>query len=589
MTDAIRYRVRIPKPHNHRYEVEAEFPPGADALTVALPVWTPGSYLVREFSRHIQNVTAVSPAGTPLRVTRVDKRSFRVDARGEGVRFRYSVYANELTVRTSYLDGAHGAFNGANLFVYDETRRSRPHHVFIEHPAHWSVSTALDREGEAWVAKDYDELVDSPFELGPHTPIEFEAAGVRHQFLVIGDPQPDLSKLADDTRRIVEAEAALFGGLPKDLRRYVFFLYLADKGRGGLEHKASTALLYPRFGLSSARGWEDLLSLIAHEYFHLWNVKRIKPRALVPFDYAQENYTRLLWFFEGTTSFYDTLMLRRAELIPPQRYLTRLGELLTTLHGLPGRRVQSLEEASMQAWVKHYRPDENSPNSAISYYLKGELVAWLLDLEIRRATADQKSLDDVMRLLWQRFGDESGVPEDGVEQAAREVAGAGCDLSAFFDRSLRSADELDYSVLSHLGLELHTRVKESSSDKGGTPPRTRDAKAKGWLGVSAKPSGTLGVVYEDSPAMNAGLYADDEVIALDGFKVDGSTLISRTEDRSPNEVVTLTAFRKDKLVEVKVTLGEKPADAMYLVKRNDPSAQQKKSYAAWMGADWEVE
>lgn len=585
MADPIRYVVRMPRPHSHRFEVEAEFPASGETLTVALPVWTPGSYLVREFSRHLERVQAETLAGASLSVTRVDKRSFRVWSRGQPVRFRYSVYANELTVRTSHLDGSHGFFNGATMFLYDDARRSWPHHVRIEAPHGWRVFTALPKEKDAWVAHDYDALVDSPFEIGPHDPIEFTAAGVPHQLVVWGEPQPDRHRLAADLTKLVETEAALFGGLPHDVERYLFLLYLVDKGRGGLEHKSSSALLLPRSTFTSTRGWEDFQYLAAHEYFHLWNVKRIKPRALVPFDYAQENYTRLLWSFEGGTSYYDMLSTRRAGLVTPQRYLMRLGEALTSLHSTPGRKAQTLEEASLQAWIKHYRPDEHTPNSAISYYLKGELVAWLLDLHIRRATHDAKSLDDVMRLLWQRYGDERGVPEDGIEAAASEVAGT--NLSVFFDRALRSTEELDYSVLSHVGLEVRFRVKESKDDKGGTPPRNRDPKPKAWLGANARPSGTISVVYEDSPAMEGGLYPDDEVIALDGFKVDGPGLIARCEDKAPGDEVALTLFRRDRLVELKVRLGEKPAEAAYLVKTESPTEEQKAAFTAWCGAPWE--
>jgi predicted metalloprotease with PDZ domain len=324
------------------------------------------------------------------------------------VTLRYRVYAHELTVRTSHLDGSHGYFNGATLFLYTEATRNLEHLVTVEAPEGWTPFAALERRGEAFVAKDYDELVDSPFEVGPHTPLTFTAAGVPHEVVVWGDTVPDEARLCSDLQRICEAQAKLFGGLP--MRRYLFLLYLTDKGRGGLEHKASTSLLFPRAGLQNARGWEDLLTLAAHEYFHLWNIKRVKPRALVPFDYSQENYTSLLWAFEGGTSYYDNVFVLRAGLMSDNRYLTRLGETLSTLHAIPGRKVQTLAEASLVSWVKHYRPDEHSHNSAISYYLKGEVVAALLDLEIRRATDNARGLDDLMRLLWQRYGDESGVP-----------------------------------------------------------------------------------------------------------------------------------------------------------------------------------
>ena len=579
-----RYVVRMSRPHSHRFEIEAEFPATDGQLTVVLPVWTPGSYIVREFSRHLQQVTAETFDGSALRVTRVDKRSFRVEADGRAVRFRYSVYANELTVRTSHLDGGHAFINGANLFLYDEGRRGLEHRVRIEAPHGWRIFCALDREEEELVAPDYDTLVDSPIEVGPHESFHLQVAGVPHEVVLHGELQPDRTRLAEDLKRVCETAAALFGGVP--MKRYVFIVHLLDKGRGGLEHMASCAMVYSRFGLNSVRGWEDFLALAAHEYFHLWNVKRIRPRALVPYDYGQENYTRSLWAFEGGTSYYDMLLSRRAGVMTPQRYLLRLGEALTTLHGIPGRRVLTVEEASLQAWVKHYRPDENTPNSAISYYLKGELVCWLLDLHIRRATANQRSLDDVMRLLWQRYGDGRGVPEDGIEAAASEIAGI--DLSRFFEQSLRSTDELDYSILSHVGLEARFRVKESPGDKGGTPPRSRESKPRGHLGANVRQSGTVSVVYDHSPAQEAGLYTDDEVIALDGYKVDGPTLISRCEERAPGDRVVLTVFRRDRLMELPVVLGRKPEDAVYVARIDDPSDAQKEAFAAWMGVRWEA-
>ncbi len=450
MPEAVHYRVSMPRPHSHLFEVEALFPAGPEVLDAVLPVWTPGSYLVREYARHLQDVTAAGPGGEALPVQRTDKRTLRVRAHGRAVTLRYRVYANELTVRTSHLDGSHGYFNGATLFLYTEATRHHEHRVTVAAPEGWRTFAALEQRDGTFLAPDYDTLVDSPFEIGPHTPLSFVAAGVQHQVVVWGDTVLDPDKLAADLQRICEAEARLFGGLP--MKRYLFLVYLADKGRGGLEHQASTALLFPRAALNNVRGWEDFLTLAAHEYFHLWNVKRIKPRALVPFDYSQENYTTLLWAFEGMTSYYDNLFVRRAGLMSANRYLTRLGETLTTLHSTPGRRVQTLADASLMSWIKHYRPDENSANSSISYYLKGEVVCALLDLEIRRATGDTKGLDDVLRLLWHRYGDGSGVPEAGVEEAVAEVAGK--NLKPFFDRAVRSTEELDYSVLSHVGLDV---------------------------------------------------------------------------------------------------------------------------------------
>ena len=585
MPEAVHYRVSMLRPHAHLFEVEATFPAGPDVLQAVLPVWTPGSYLVREFARQVQDVSAATPDGEALAVRRVDKRTWRVEAQGRAVRLRYRVYAHELSVRTSHLDGSHGYFNGATLFLYTEATRGLEHHVTVQAPSGWKTFTALERQGEAFVARDYDELVDSPFEVGPHTPLTFTAAGVPHEVVVWGDVMPEPDKLCSDLQRICEAQARMFGGHPS--RRYLFLVYLTDKGRGGLEHKDSTALLFQRTSLYNARGWEDFLTLAAHEYFHLWNVKRVKPRALVPFDYAQENYTSLLWSFEGTTAYYDNVFVLRAGLMGAARYLTRLGETLSALHATPGRKVQTLTEASIVSWVKHYRPDEHTLNSAISYYLKGEVVAVLLDLELRRATNDARSLDDLMRRLWQRYGDGSGVPEDGVEALAAELAGK--DLGVFFDRALRGTEELDYSPFAHVGLEVRLRPRETPNDKGGTPPHKGkgEGRARGWLGLGLKGSATVAMVMEGSPAQEAGVYVDDELVALDGWRVDAAGLLARCEDRAPGDTVRVTLFRRDRLLEVPVTLGQKPADAVWLARLDRPTDAQKAAYQAWLGAPWD--
>ncbi len=587
-SETVRYTIRMPRPHTHRFEIEATFPSAPGERIFALPVWNPGSYLVREFARHVQSVGAEDEAGRPLPITRVDKRSFLVRAGTGPVRLRYEVYANELSVRTSHLDGSHAFWNGATVFLYEEAHRHLEHRVRVEAPEGWRVFTALDvapNTGE-YVAVDYDQLVDSPFEVGPHTPARFEVQGVPHELVFWGGEPPDLPRVVADVQRVCEQAAAFFGGVPH--RRYLFIVHLLEKGRSGLEHRDSSVLVYSRNGWATLRGREDFLHLVAHEYFHLWNIKRLQPAAFTRIDYGGENYTRLLWAFEGITSYYDMLLTRRAGLSPPSRYLQRLGEAFTQLHGVPGRRVMTLEDASMQAWVKQYRPDEHSPNSGVSYYLKGELVGLLLDLTLRRITSDEKSLDDVLRLLWSRYGERGiGVPEDGWEAAAEEIAGQS--LRAFFDRALRSTEELDTSSLAHVGLDLRFRPKESPGDRGGTPPRAREPRPRGWLGANARSSGTISVVFADSPAMDAGLYVDDEVIALDGVRVDGTSLLARIDERPPGERVRLTFFRRDRLLELDVTLGEKPEDAVWLVRAEAPTDAQRQAYAKWIGAPWEAE
>ena len=417
----------------------------------------------------------------------------------------------------------------------------------------------------------------------------FVAAGVPHEVVIWGEGNFESKQLLADLKAVVETEARLFGGLP--FERYLFIILLSDKGRGGLEHKACTTLLYPRFGFRPKKSYEEFLTLAAHEYFHLWNVKRIKPRSLVPFDYSRENYTCLLWAMEGFTSYYDTLLTRRAGLLSGSRYLERQGENLTSLAQTPGRLVQSLDDASLCAWIKYYRPDENSTNSSVSYYLKGEVVALLLDLEIRARTDDAKSLDDVMRLLWQRYGDEKGVPEEGIEQAASEVAGAS--LSSFFARSVHAPGELDFGPLSHVGLELRRRPRESGSDKGGTPGKDKESgPPKGYLGAVTKAQGErtfIAHVLEGSPAQEAGLYADDELLAVDGFRVEGDKLTARIEELLPGAPVTLTVFRREALRTLTATLGTKPQDTLFLARREGATPAQKRAFQAWLGEPFDVE
>ncbi len=590
----VRYQVGIADAHAHLYEVEARFPAGDGPLALWMPVWTPGSYLVREFARQVQDFAAFDAAGKPLPFERKDKNTWVVSGKGERS-VRYRVYANELTVRTSHLDDSHGFFNGANLFLTSDAHLGRPCQLVVSMPEGWKASCALPSaagvalagNSAAFAAKDFDELVDSPVEMGTHALLTFEAAGKPHEVAIWGQGNYDPKQLTDDLKAICETEAKVFGGLPFD--RYLFILHLTDKGRGGLEHAQSTVLLCPRQGFKPRKSYEDLLALASHEYFHLWNVKRIKPKALVPFDYQRENYTRLLWAFEGFTSYFDTLLLRRAGLIDAGKYLEKLGEAITALQSVPARRVQRLDEASLVTWVKYYRQDENTPNSGVSYYVKGEVVAALLDVALRAATDGKRSLDDLMRLLFERYGDGRGVPEEGVEAAALELGGAG--LKEFFDRALRSTEELDYSLFEKAGLSLKTRPKKNAQDKGGTRGEDHDADA-GWLGVELK-SGDKAVVattLHASPAEKGGLYADDELIAVDDAKVSGSNLLERIGERRAGEKVRVALFRREQLLERTVELSLKPAEACYLEKLAQPSESQRALLAGWLGQDlWSQE
>jgi predicted metalloprotease with PDZ domain len=582
----MRYRLSIPEPHSHLVRVVMEVTRPGDGLECVFPVWTPGSYLVREFARHVEGFAAEDGAGRPLRVDRLDKHRFRIAATGvERVVVRYAVYANELTVRTSHVDGTHAYLNGANVFCFVPGRQWDRHEVELVLPAGWRASTALDGGPTLFTARDYDELADSPFEIGTHRLVRFEALGKAHELAVWGRGNADLDRLAADARRIVEAAAAMMGGLPYD--RYLFIVHLGDRRKGGLEHERSTTLSVHRMGFFPRKAYEETLGLVAHEFFHLWNVKRLRPAAFHPFDYGREQYTRLLWWFEGATSYFENVLLARAGILPAKRWLAHLGRAFTQLERTPGARKMSLEEASLTAWVKYYRPDENSANSAVSYYLKGELVAFALDLALRGAG---HTLEELLRILYARYaarqGEGAGLPEDGVERAVAELLGEQV-ASEFFDRYVRGCDPLE-PPLGTVGLKLGRRIATSLDDKGGTPPAKNGngddgAPRAGWLGarLTAGPKLEVACVVEGSPAQLAGLYAGDEVVAEDGFRVDRAELWDRLCERGPGGALRLTVFRRDELLQVEVKLGQPPEDTLWVERIAEPTAAQRKAFGEW--------
>ncbi|HYD40777.1 MAG TPA: PDZ domain-containing protein [Anaeromyxobacter sp.] len=575
----MRYRLSLPAPRSHLFHVEATLARPGAAAELVFPVWTPGSYLVREFARHVEGLEAADASGRPLPVVRLDKHRVSIAAGGaEAVTLRWRVYANELTVRTCHLDETHGYLNGAAVFPYAPGRLAEPCELEIVPPEGWQVATALDGGPTRFTARDYDALADAPIEIGRHRLLRFEAAGRPHELALWGRARLDEERLTADVRRIVEAFAGLLGGVPYD--RYLFIVHLTDKRRGGLEHARSTTLNVGRGNFHPRDAYEETLALVAHEFFHLWNVKRLRPAAFTPYDYAREQYTRLLWWFEGVTSYYDTLMLVRAGLTAPRRWLRNLGQALTALARTPGAAKMSAEESSFLAWVKQYRPDENSGNSMVSYYLKGELVALALDLALRRAGS---SLDALLRTLLARHS-EHGLPEDGVERAAAEVLGPAA-AKAFFDRYVRGVAPLELG-LEGLGLRERRRVASGFDDKGGTPGPENGKGEPGWLGadLSSGPKLVVQSVREGSPAWAAGLQPDDEVVAEDGFRVDRGGLWERLVEEGPAGRLRLTVFRRDELVEVEVPLARPPEDTVWVEPIPDAPPEARAGFEAWCGA-----
>ncbi|RPI43801.1 MAG: M61 family peptidase, partial [Betaproteobacteria bacterium] len=482
----IQYRIRASHPEAHLFQVEVVVSqPDAQGQVFSLPAWIPGSYMIREFARNIVTIRARS-GRQPVTLEKIDKHTWRTAPCNGPLALSYVVYAHDLSVRGAHLDPSHGFFNGTSVFLRAHGHEDASCTVEILPPQgegyrDWRVATALGTAGARrygfgmYGARDYDELIDHPVEMGTFSLTSFRARGVAHDIAITGRHDCDLTRLARDLKRMAEYQIDLFGGTPP-MRRYVFLVTALGEGYGGLEHRASTALLCSRYDLPRARVAEQddhylsFLGLASHEYFHTWNVKRIKPAAFTPYDLGRENYTRLLWAFEGITSYYDDLALVRSRLMTQEQYLRALARTLTAVRRGSGRLKQTVAESSFDAWIKYYRQDENAPNAIVSYYAKGSLIALALDLTLRQATRGRRSLDDIMRALWKEYGKTGrGVGETEIEALAERVSGVA--LRRFFDRMLRSTDEFNWTaLLRRFGVEARLDAAQSAADRGGAPP-----------------------------------------------------------------------------------------------------------------------
>ncbi len=590
----ITYTISMPEPHTHLFHVTIDISEHTgDTLELALPVWTPGSYMVREYARHVESF-AVECSGQPLTWQKTDKTTWQIATHGNStIRATYRVYAFELSVRTSHLDDTHGYFNPATLCMFIPGRTDQPHHVTIIAPAGWRVTTGLPAISDhghtspRFLAEDYDELVDSPFECGTHRLLTFEVEGVPHEIALWGYGNENEAQLVADTKRIVEATRALFDG-PLPYRRYVFIVHLSDGIYGGLEHRNSVSNIIDRWTFQPTRAYERYLGLTSHEYYHVWNVKRIRPAPLGPFDYRRENYTRNLWVAEGITNYYDNLILARGGLITRERYLETLADDIVNMQSQPGRAIQSLAQSSFDTWIKFYRPDENSSNSSISYYLKGSMVALLLDLHMRGRSNGTRSLDDVLRYLFatiyggvdqECFYDAPAFAEQGGFLKAIEAI-TGNDDRFYHDMlayATETTAELDYAAaFAQLGMQLVWGHRDGQAN--GMAPTTLGMKLKSEQGRVKVVS-----VGRGGPAAQGGIYAGDELLAFEGFRISEEKLQARLTERQPGDQVRLTVFRGDWLIEIMAILGAAPFDTLRLVVDADATEEQQQRYRHWLG------
>jgi len=575
------------KPWTHLLEVEMQIQVPANLnvpneTNLIMPVWTPGSYLVREFERHVQDFAATDANGNTLAWSKVDKNTWRVVTRGaRGWKVTYRVYANELTVRTNELNSDHAFWNNAALLMYPEGGLSKPSTLRVLPANDWKVATGLPPvtgQANTFRAENFDVLYDSPVEVSNFKQMDFQVRGVPHRIVIDGEGNYDPQRMRADVQKIVEAEVSMFGGIP--YHDYTFILHLRSNTGGGLEHLNSTALGFRRFNFATERGWQNFYGLVAHEFFHLWNVKRIRPDVLGPFDYTKENYTRLLWVAEGITSYYGNLMVRRAGLNSERGYLDALAKGIQDFQDTPGRLEMSAEEASFNSWIKEYRPDENSVNSAISYYDKGELLGLLLDLEIRRRTNNAKSLDDVMRTLYADFFEKGRNYTPADFQKICESA-AGGSLEDFFTRYVRGREEMPYNqFFSAAGL----RLEQMGVATGEAP--TSIAPMKGFLGAELDDRTDMVLIQNvrvGTPAYEQGLNAKDQIIALDGAKANKDTFEAMIAARRPGEIVHITVFRNDDLRTFDIKLGGRPDAPFKLTQLPSVSDQQRRIYRSWLG------
>lgn len=577
MHDPIRYTLCFPEAQNHYVEVDAVIPATGGTVELFMAVWTPGSYLIREHAQHVEGFDAF---GLAWHKSRKNRWRIQVPAGETSIHVRYRVYARTMGVQSNWVDSSFALLNGASTFLTLVEAVRRPHEVSIELPGPWrSVHTGLEQLGpQTYRAADYDTLVDCPIYAGSPQVYAFEAAARKHYLVNEGEGGVwDGPESVRAVERIVREYHRMMGIVPYD--RYLFLNLLLETG-GGLEHQNSTVLFASRWAWRNTEepaldappprkpNRSNWLDLVSHEYFHLWNVKRLRPLELGPFDYENENHTRTLWVAEGITTYYGPLAVKRARLIDRGTYLKFLSREITQLQTTPGRLIQPLETSSYDAWIKLYRQNENSTNTLISYYTKGAVIAWLMDARIQRLTAGAKSLDDAMRLAYSRHSGQYGYTSAEFRQLVSEVAGH--DLSSWFQEILETTGELDYSeALDWFGLRFAETPASSEAELG--------AKTKndaGRLLVTVVPRGT--------PAFAAGLNADDEILAINGFRVRADGLAARLGGYSPGDRVEFLVARRDQLLTLSVTLAAESRKVWQLEPVPQPTPQQEARLAAWL-------
>jgi predicted metalloprotease with PDZ domain len=601
MSVVLRYRIRPKDPAAHLFEVSLTVEkPDPSGQVFAMPAWIPGSYMIRDYARHVVAIRTEAD-GLAVNLRKIDKSRWQADPSQRPLTVIAEIYGYDPSVRGAHLDTTHAYFNGPCVFLSAVGQEDSACELEILPPdkpvdQDWRVATSMRRKSAGqygfglYEADDYADLIDHPVEIGHLLIGEFEVNNIPHAIAIRRHTRVDIARLCHDLQRVCAQQMSLLGA-PDNLDRYLFLLHAPGSGYGGLEHRWSSSLVCARDKLplrtdsDISDGYRTFLGLASHEYFHLWNVKRMKPAAFTPYDLSEETHTGLLWVFEGITSYYDDLALVRCGLITAESYLELLGQTITRVLRGPGRHRQSVEESSFDAWTKFYKRDANAGNSIVSYYAKGSLIALALDLKIRLETQGRVSLDDVMQECWSRWGQSGeGMPEGGLEDVSAEVSGL--ELADFLDAAVRGTGELPLqTLLSSFGVDYRLRRASNRKDKGGKPT---DKQPGPWLGATLSEQAGKSVftaVVNGGPAERAGIAPGDAAVALDGLALTAADCDRRLRTYRDGDTLELIVFRGDELITTSVQLTDSPENTCYLTIDHDADAMAIARQAAWLQSE----
>ncbi len=578
----LRYQITPKNLHAHIFQVELTLDnPNPLGQVFSLPNWIPGSYLIRDFSKHIVSLCAQS-CGKPATVKKLDKNHWIVQSCGESITLNYEVYAFDLSVRCAYLTNERGFFNGSSVFLKATGFENNPCEVMIYYPTsdhlgEWSCATTLKpqskhKEYEIYQADNYQDLIDHPVEMADFTRFEFDVNDTAHAMTITGMHTTDIARLRSDLINICQHHVNFFGGeTPFD--EYLFLTLVRTKAYGGLEHKKSSSLICSRKELPAldqtgiTPDYTRFLALCSHEYFHAWWMKTVKPASFHQLNLSRENYTEQLWIFEGFTSYYDELSLLRTQILSPEQYLTLFAQTVSKVQRSRGRHKQSLAESSFDAWNKFYQQDENAPNAIISYYTKGALLAFVLDIEIRSLSNDTQSLDDVLRLIWANYQD-TGLEDDTVQKVIAHLTQN--DFTDFFDNYLYGVTELPLrAAFDYVGIECVFSHKKGDLSNFGVGVNVENKYA------------LISHIFDETCAQLAGLYVGDKIVSIDGIKVSAIDLAKAIDSYAQGDVIQIGLLRDELLMELSVTITQSDKTDCTLSIANDLNQKTLNRQKQW--------